>query len=75
MGGLLGVFRGPPGGGEVQQDDTLTEGLMQLLIDLRAEARDDKNFAVADTIRDRLIAMGVTLEDRPDGTLWRCEGP
>ena len=75
MGGLLGVFRGPPGGGEVQQDDTLTDGLMQLLIDLRAEARDDKNFAVADTIRDRLIAMGVTLEDRPDGTLWRCEGP
>ena len=75
MGGLLGVFREPPGGGQVQQDDTLTEGLMQLLIDLRAEARDDKNFAMADTIRDRLIAMGVTLEDRSEGTLWRSDGP
>jgi cysteinyl-tRNA synthetase len=46
---------------------------MQLLIDLRAEARKGKNFALADQIRQRLGQMGVTLEDRPGGTGWRVE--
>ena len=44
---------------------------MQLLIDLRAEARKAKNFAVGDQIRKRLTELGVTLEDRPGGTGWR----
>ena len=44
---------------------------MQLLIDLRAEARKAKNFALGDQIRKRLGELGVTLEDRPGGTLWR----
>jgi cysteinyl-tRNA synthetase len=41
------------------------------LIDLRKEARTDKNFALADSIRKRLTDIGVTLEDRADGTIWR----
>jgi cysteinyl-tRNA synthetase len=44
---------------------------MQLLIDLRAEARKTKNFAMADQIRKRLTDLGITLEDRPGGTGWR----
>ena len=44
---------------------------MQLLIDLRAEARVEKNFSMADTIRDRLAEIDITLEDRTDKTLWR----
>jgi cysteinyl-tRNA synthetase len=44
---------------------------MQLLLDLRAEARKAKNFAVADQIRQRLTQLGITLEDRPGGTGWR----
>jgi cysteinyl-tRNA synthetase len=44
---------------------------MQLLLDLRAEARKAKNFALADQIRKRLTDLGVTLEDRPGGTGWR----
>jgi len=47
--------------------------LMQLFIDLRAEARKAKNFALADQIRQRLGQLGVTLEDRPGGTDWRME--
>ena len=47
--------------------------LIQLLIDLRAEARKAKNFAVGDQIRKRLGELGITLEDRPTGTLWRKE--
>jgi cysteinyl-tRNA synthetase len=67
---LLGVFEKPieaAAGG----DDKLTAGLMQLLIDLRNQARKDKNFAVADQIRKRLTELNVTLEDRPGGTGWR----
>jgi cysteinyl-tRNA synthetase len=48
------------------------EGLMQQLIQMRAEARKAKNFAVADQIRKRLADLKITLEDRPGGkTDWR----
>jgi cysteinyl-tRNA synthetase len=45
--------------------------LMSLLIDLRAQARQNRDWATADTIRDRLAEIGVSLEDRPEGTTWR----
>jgi len=49
----------------------IENGLMNLLIELRNQARKDKNWALADQLRDRLIAIGVALEDHPDGTTWR----
>ena len=65
----LGLFRKPveeklPGG------DDLTGKLMQLLIDLRADARKKKDFATGDRIRNTLAEIGVALEDRPGGTEW-----
>jgi cysteinyl-tRNA synthetase len=38
---------------------------------LRSEARKAKQFALADSVRDGLKKIGITLEDRPDGTGWR----
>jgi cysteinyl-tRNA synthetase len=46
-------------------------GLIRLLIALRAEARQRKDYALADSIRERAKALGVLLEDGKDGTTWR----
>jgi cysteinyl-tRNA synthetase len=66
---LLGLFRAKPAASK--SDDGLTDQLMALFIQLRQDARKNKNFALADTIRDSLLKIKVTLEDRPDGTIWR----
>ena len=46
---------------------------MQVLIELRAVSREQKNYEMADAIRDRLARLGITIEDRNDQTLWRRE--
>ena len=70
LGGILGLFLKPTAksGG---CDDSVMDNVMQLLIELRASARQNKDFATADKIRDDLTAAGVTLEDRKEGTGWR----
>jgi cysteinyl-tRNA synthetase len=70
---ILGLFREPvtqPGSG----DDELVAKLMDLLIEVRATARQKKDFDTADKIRDDLTAIGITLEDRKGGTGWRLGG-
>ena len=68
---LLGLFQeGPVGAGG---DDALVGKLMELMIDLRAEARAKKDFATSDRIRDGLNELGITIEDRKDATGWRIE--
>jgi cysteinyl-tRNA synthetase len=69
---ILGLFDKPIAVGQ-PAGDALTAPLLGLLIDLRARLRKEKNFGLADEIRNRLTALGVTLEDRPDGTRWRIE--
>lgn len=51
-------------------EDDVTDGLMQVIIKLRGEARADKNWAIADFIRDQLVANKIKLEDTTDGTDW-----
>jgi cysteinyl-tRNA synthetase len=50
------------------------DGAMQVLIEMRQEARKAKNFALSDGIRDKLKARGIALNDGPDGTTWLLEG-
>lgn len=54
-------------------DASREEGLVRLLLDLRSEARANKDWATSDKIRDQLKGLGVILEDRADGTIWKTE--
>ena len=54
-----------------QEDDSLTNSLMEVLISLRTEAKEAKNWAMADQIRDQLKAIGVALEDTAEGVRWK----
>jgi cysteinyl-tRNA synthetase len=48
----------------------LDEALVELLLELRAQARAAKQWAQSDWIRDRLAALNIVIEDRAEGTTW-----
>lgn len=50
------------------------DALVRTMIDQRAQARADKDWAAADRIRDAIAAAGITLEDTPAGTHWSIDG-
>ena len=49
------------------------DALVAGLLEQRAEARANKDFATADAIRDRIKAAGIEIEDTPDGPKWSLE--
>ena len=68
-GTILGII---PGQFELQASAVTSENeLVQFIIDLRAEARTQKLWAMSDEIRDGLIKLGIVIEDKKDGTVWR----
>jgi cysteinyl-tRNA synthetase len=52
-------------------DDKLVSELIELLITLRIEAKQNKNYQLSDTIRDRLKELGVVLQDGKEGTSYK----
>ena len=46
---------------------------VDLLVEVRAKLRAAKQWALADEVRDRLRELGVAIEDRPEGTIWKYE--
>jgi cysteinyl-tRNA synthetase len=72
---ILGIFQQPSASPLQRAGDDLIAKLMPLVIELRATARKNKNFAVADKIRDGLAPTGIALEDRAGGTEWTGGGP
>jgi len=50
--------------------ESIEGALIQILIDLRLALRTKREFDLADLVRDRLDACGITLKDTPQGTLW-----
>ncbi|MFO0320264.1 MAG: cysteine--tRNA ligase, partial [Neisseriaceae bacterium] len=55
----------------LQKDTNISITEIENLIELRSKAKSEKNFKLADEIRNKLIDMGVILEDKKDKTEWR----
>ena len=51
-----------------QEDSKKIKGVVELLIKLRKEARENKDWALSDQIRDELIELGIQLNDGKEGT-------
>jgi cysteinyl-tRNA synthetase len=49
------------------------EGVVNMLIGMRNQARADKNFKLSDQIRDQLITYGIQLKDAKDGTTFNVQ--
>lgn len=74
LGGILGVLQLEPEAflqGSVSNDVDGAE--IDQLIAARKQARDDKDWAKADEIRDKLAELKVVVEDGADGSSWRIE--
>ena len=73
LGGCLGLLQGEPTAflqsGVAQGLDETT---IQARIQERSEAKKAKNFALADDIRQALLAQGIVLKDSPAGTTWEA---
>jgi cysteinyl-tRNA synthetase len=72
--GVLGLDPADPAwGGSTGNEEKLTQAIDALvagLLEQRAQARADKDWATADAIRDRIKAAGIDIEDTPDGPKW-----
>lgn len=62
--GILGLRN------DKKTDSSDTEGLMNLVLSLRSEAKTKKDFATSDKIRDELIKLNFVVKDGKDGVAW-----
>ncbi|MCL2336726.1 MAG: cysteine--tRNA ligase [Firmicutes bacterium] len=61
------ILLAPPEG----EDESLVEELVRMIIQIRQEARQNKDWAAADRIRDQLKELGIVLEDTSSGVRWK----
>ena len=71
LAGVLGVGLAAPE--QAAQLDVAATPFIELLISTRADLRAAKQWALADKIRNELKALGVILDDTPEGAQWRFE--
>lgn len=70
MADILGIVFAPANT-NADENNELVSQLMELIIGIRQEARKKKDWATADQIRDSLNAVGIVLEDSPQGVRWK----
>ena len=59
-----------------EADNKKLQGVMQLLVDIRKEARARKDFVTSDNIRNQLQQLGIALKDERDGSIsWSIDTP
>jgi len=76
---VLGIWKTSASGEIILEDkdtekESLVEDLVNLIIEIRQAARQNKDWSTADRLRDRLKELGIVLEDTPDGVRWRRQG-
>ena len=71
VGGVLGLKDEEAGASNKAQK--ALEGVMQLVLENRKKAREEKNWAESDHIRDLLASYGITVKDTKDGATWTLE--
>lgn len=71
LGAILGLFLKEPKEKSDAGTGELVGKLMELIIQLRANARKSKDFATSDVIRDGLGQLGISLQDLKEGTTWQ----
>jgi cysteinyl-tRNA synthetase len=59
--------------GIAQQGRSQVNEFVELLIELRDKLREAKQYELADEIRSKLLDLGIQLEDKPDGTIWKIK--
>ena len=57
-----------------EKRDASADPFVDLLIQVRTDLRTAKQYQLADSVRDRLVALGVSLEDSAQGTKWKYSG-
>lgn len=55
---------------EADTDSESMDGLVQIVIGMRNQAKQNKDYAASDAIRDQLLAAGIQLKDSKEGTSW-----
>ncbi len=68
LGRVLGLFEM---GRRSDSGDDLADPLLESIVGIRKVLRDERDFRAADLIRERLEQLGVRLEDKPEGTVWK----
>jgi cysteinyl-tRNA synthetase len=69
---ILGIVQGEgePGQASDELNGKRLDGVMDILLDLRMEARKNKDFALSDKIRDQLLEAGIEIKDTREGVSW-----
>ena len=57
----------------IKGDEKLTDGLVNVILNLRQDAKNRKEWGMSDEIRDELNKLGITIKDRKDGADWDLE--
>jgi len=73
LGGILGLLQDNPASflQSGKSGTGLANDQIQRLIEERTQAKQQKNYALADSLRDQLVGQGIILEDSSNGTVWR----
>ncbi|MFX0133425.1 MAG: cysteine--tRNA ligase [Candidatus Hodarchaeota archaeon] len=62
LGSILGIF--------LENKESISDKLVDLILSVRQEARRNKNFALSDNIRDELNKLNIEVKDLPNKTIW-----